>query len=626
MKKDSFIKAAQAAADAFQKSVNSSAKASAKASAKKAANSKRKAKAQRAKLQKEWRTTTKDSLKSFNTLKGEWSTTAKDSVQALSNRYTKRQMITFGIIVAFICILGFGGCSTGSNKAADEQPQNDTQQISVSVDTQQPDSDSAWDDASSPVGVKVESTDGQDQNSTDVQPGQSSRVDAKPTTNKVEFDNDYYLKSDGTLMRASAPTEKDTSQDKDVNLTLEKVDYDNIGHDNGVAAIDTAANYVESRGDSDKAQTLKNAALTKLSQTESAHQASASVGTLKIHYLDVGQGDSEFIELPNGKTMLIDAGPTDHSSSTVNYIQSQGHRVIDYVVATHPHEDHIGGMPAIMKNFNVDQVWATDVSSNTSTYEKFLDSLGSKEIYTAFAGRTIFDDGGCSAKILSPNAGATSFKDLNDSSVVILLSYNGHNFLFTGDAESNMISGKVGEHVDILKVPHHGSTDGVTSSLLSEITPSYAVISCGAHNSYGHPTSQTLNALQNTPTFRTDLAGTIVATYDANGISFNKTVPAPGDAGSPGEKKSSHSSASSSSSSSSSSSGSSSQTTPPPVVGNGSTDGSATVYVTTSGKGKKYHSSPDCRSLRRSSSVAAISLSEAESEGYKPCGICKPPQ
>ena len=134
-------------------------------------------------------------------------------------------------------------------------------------------------------------------------------------------------------------------------------------------------------------------------------QPAQTQGTLRVHYLNVGQGDSEFIELPNGTCMLIDAGVADAGQDIVNYIKGLGYSHIDYLVATHPHADHIGGMPAVLSAFTIGEVWAPKAVHTTKTYENFLDQIAAKglTINTASAGKRIYDASGCTLDTLSPS-------------------------------------------------------------------------------------------------------------------------------------------------------------------------------------------------------------------------------
>lgn len=244
-------------------------------------------------------------------------------------------------------------------------------------------------------------------------------------------------------------------------------------------------------------------------------------GELRVSFIDVGQGDSEFIELPNGDTLLIDAGTNETGADVVNYIESLGYSSIDYVVGTHPHEDHIGGLDDVIRTFDVESVYMPKVTADTKTFEDVLDAVAEKglSINTAKAGVSIVDGEDLSVKMLAPVL--DEYDNTNDYSAVIKVVYGDTSFLFTGDAEEyaeDLITGDVDS--DVLKVGHHGSSTSTGEAFLERVSPSYAVISCGLGNSYGHPHAETIEKLGGIPVFRTDEMGTIVATSDGSEISF----------------------------------------------------------------------------------------------------------
>lgn len=251
-----------------------------------------------------------------------------------------------------------------------------------------------------------------------------------------------------------------------------------------------------------------------------AARIKVSADSSKVHFIDVGQGDSELVELPNGQTMLIDAGTPQSGNQVANEIKSLGYSRIDYLVATHPHADHIGGMAEIINSFDIGEIYMPKVSTTTATYENLLDAIAAKglSIHTAKAGVTIAADNTFSVQIISPML--DDYADINDWSAIIRYNTASKNVLFTGDAGKDVIRDTNPGKIDVLKVSHHGSRTGTDEALATELSPAYAVISCGLNNSYGHPHEEVLDVLKGTQLYRTDLQGTIDMTIDANGISI----------------------------------------------------------------------------------------------------------
>ncbi len=251
---------------------------------------------------------------------------------------------------------------------------------------------------------------------------------------------------------------------------------------------------------------------------------------VRVHFLDVGQGDSIFIELPQNKTMLIDASTNAYGEGVAEYIEDKGYSKIDYLVATHPHADHIGGMTDVVEEFSIGEIYMPKVSSTTKTYKNLLKAIKAKgnKINTAKAGNTIYSDSILKIDILAPNS--DSYEDLNNYSVVIKLTYGSKSFLFMGDAEM-LSEDEIDSDVsaDVLKVGHHGSSTSSSEDFINRVNPKYAVISCGEDNSYGHPHKETMQTLEKykVEVFRTDTMGTIIATTNGTNLEItdgNKSV------------------------------------------------------------------------------------------------------
>jgi competence protein ComEC len=253
---------------------------------------------------------------------------------------------------------------------------------------------------------------------------------------------------------------------------------------------------------------------------------SVSANELIVHYLDVGQGDSEILQC-NNQTMLIDAGTNDSTKTLIQDIKDLGITRFDIVVATHPHEDHIGGMDAVIKQFDIGTVYMPDVTTTTVTFSDFLKSLQNKNITPIHpTPGTVFNLGNAQCTVLAPNS--VTYTDLNNYSIVIRVVLGSNSFLFTGDAqaqsETEMLAKNYNLKADVLKVGHHGSDTATSPAFLAAVNPKYAVIEVGAGNDYGHPHAVTLQKLATAgvTVYRTDLNGTITITSDGSNLTINK--------------------------------------------------------------------------------------------------------
>ena len=242
---------------------------------------------------------------------------------------------------------------------------------------------------------------------------------------------------------------------------------------------------------------------------------------LEVYFLDVGQADSILIKLED-EYMLIDAGNNEDGVKLVNYFNELGIKEFKYVFGTHPHEDHIGGMDDIINNFKIDNYYMPDKITTTKTFEDVLDALINNNLqYTILEKGDEFNLSSANFKVIY--AGDET-NDINDSSIVLKLTYGNNSFLLTGDATSNVEKTLLNDNIksDVLKVAHHGSNYSSTDEFLDVVSPKYAVISVGKNNSYNHPSNSTLKKLndRNIKLYRTDLDGTIKFTSDGGNITI----------------------------------------------------------------------------------------------------------
>ncbi|MDR3552468.1 MAG: ComEC/Rec2 family competence protein [Clostridia bacterium] len=271
-------------------------------------------------------------------------------------------------------------------------------------------------------------------------------------------------------------------------------------------------------------QTQLDAAFSSAAPSVSSASASkAPPAGLTVCYIDVGQGDSIFIDC-NGSTMLIDAGIPDMGSRVTACLDRYGITKLDDVICTHPHDDHIGGIPLVLQSRQVSRIFMTKATNNTQSFENLLTAISKKGLKaTVPSPGQSYTLGGASFTVLAPTA---TYTDLNDMSIVIRLTYKGKSFLFTGDAsfdsENDMLKKGYNLKADVLKVGHHGSATASGAAFLKAVSPQYAVISVGKDNDYGHPTKAALTRLQKAgaKVLRTDLNGTVVFYYDGKKLSY----------------------------------------------------------------------------------------------------------
>ena len=241
--------------------------------------------------------------------------------------------------------------------------------------------------------------------------------------------------------------------------------------------------------------------------------------TLRVNYIDVGQGDSIFIQLPNKETMLIDAGEAYEVDNVINYLNNLGIKKIDYVVGTHPHTDHIGGLEEVINTFDVGAIYMPKVSSNSKTFEDLLTTISNKglKVKTAKSGVVVLSEDNLKLEFIAPNS--DNYSNLNNYSAVLKLTYLDNTFLFMGDAETlseDEITSDV--DADVIKVGHHGSDSSSSVEFVKKVSPEYAIIMVGEGNSYNHPYQSIIDRYESVgaKVLRTDLDGNIVC--DSDGV------------------------------------------------------------------------------------------------------------
>ena len=251
---------------------------------------------------------------------------------------------------------------------------------------------------------------------------------------------------------------------------------------------------------------------------DEAKKVVSNSDTLKVYITDVGQADSILIRDGN-YNMLIDAGNNSDGEKLVKYYKELGITSFKYVFASHPHEDHIGGMDDIINNFDIENFYMPDKLSTTKTFEDMLDALERKNL--KYNVPKVNDKLSLNNSNIDVICVGSDESDINDSSIVLKLNYFSNSFLFTGDLGSNkekeILNSGANIKADVLKVGHHGSSYSTASLFLDKVNPSFAAISVGKNNIYKHPAYSTLEKLnkRGIKVYRTDLDGTIL--FESNG-------------------------------------------------------------------------------------------------------------
>ncbi|MGM8250059.1 ComEC/Rec2 family competence protein [Clostridium perfringens] len=248
---------------------------------------------------------------------------------------------------------------------------------------------------------------------------------------------------------------------------------------------------------------------------------------LMISYMDVGQGDAAYIKV-NGNDILIDAGPRSNSKELLEQLKAKNIDDFELVIATHPHEDHIGGMVDVFKEYEVKAFYSPKITHTTKTYENLVKAVKDEGLKTKeLKGGMVIDLGeGAKFEVFTPQK--SEYEELNDYSPIMKLNFGDTSYLFTGDAEKlaeeeALAKYKTSLDSDVIKFGHHGSSSSSSNAFIEAVSPKYGIISCAKDNKYGHPHRETLDIIKkyNIKTFRTDTDGEIILTSDGKSINFN---------------------------------------------------------------------------------------------------------
>ena len=311
---------------------------------------------------------------------------------------------------------------------------------------------------------------------------------------------------------------------------------------------------------------------------------------LRVEFIDVGQADSILIICEDG-IMLIDGGNAADSDLIYTYLKDRGITRLDYVVATHAHEDHIGGLPGALEYAEVGTALCPVTDYDSNVFDNFVRALDEQGVgITVPDPGDTFTLGGAEVEIIGP---VNPSDDPNDTSIVMRLTYGETSFLFTGDAEreaeQDILDAEYDLSATVLKVGHHGSDTSTSYPFLREVMPQYVVISCGTNNSYGHPRDDLLSRLRDADVtlYRTDMQGTVNCVSDGETVSFTVERNA-------------------------------NQNTNP------TQQSAAETHYIGNVNSRVFHR-PSCSGLPAEKNRITFDFREdAVGEGYKPCGICEP--
>lgn len=380
-----------------------------------------------------------------------------------------------------------------------------------------------------------------------------------------------------------------------------------------VSTVDTAADPSEEENHTQPEATILQTTPEITAPTESEQP---SVTGLKVHFIDVGQADAALVQC-GSMNMLIDGGNAADSNVMYTYLKKNGVTHLDYVIGTHAHEDHIGGLSGALHYATVGTVYCPVTSFDSKAFNNFVKSVEAHgtTIQVPSVG-TSFSLGSANVRILAVN----TTSDTNNSSIVLRITYGSTSFLFTGDAEAEVEQALVNSGANlqstVLKVGHHGSETSTGYLFLRSVMPQHAVISVGKGNTYGHPTEEVLSRLRDAQTtlYRTDMQGDIICTSNGSSVSFyvsrNAGIDTFGGIGDnstqtqPTEPEQTQP-----------------QETEPPVG-----EGDGVDYIINTNSGVFHY--PNCSSVSNMSEKNKQEYTgdrdDLVEQGYKPCGRCDP--
>ncbi len=344
-------------------------------------------------------------------------------------------------------------------------------------------------------------------------------------------------------------------------------------------------------------------------ETSGEQISEGKVAEAEIHFIDTGNSDAILI-MADHKAMLIDGGDNDDEQLVVNYLKNLGITELEYVIATHPHADHIGGLDAVIKACKINQLLVANGDADTKTYRDFINAAMDKGLTPSVPlEESKFPLGNSYFTVMNTNGG----EDTNNQSLVIEYVNGEDKVLFMGDAEKEVEEELLPQlsKVDLLKVGHHGSSTSTTEAFLKKVDPTYAVILCGKDNKYGHPHRETMAKLQGIEVHRSDECGTIIFKSTGKGLVTDCKVGSYTPGSDAGKSNSSNTTAFNNIDQNKGN-----------VVSEqkSETTSSATEVVYWTPKGKSYHSTKSCPTLARSKTILSGTISE--SGKYDPCDSC----